>query len=84
MIFDEVMTGFRVSRGGAQEYYNVIPDLTTLGKVIGGGMPVGAFGGKREIMDYIAPVGPVYQAGTLSEIRLLWRQVLQLCRNCTM
>lgn len=66
LIFDEVMTGFRVSRGGAQEYYNVIPDLTTLGKVIGGGMPVGAFGGKREIMDYIAPVGPVYQAGTLS------------------
>lgn len=66
LIFDEVMTGFRVARGGAQEYYNVIPDLTTLGKVIGGGMPVGAFGGKREIMDYIAPVGPVYQAGTLS------------------
>ncbi|MDN7125260.1 glutamate-1-semialdehyde 2,1-aminomutase [Pseudidiomarina sp. 1APP75-32.1] len=66
LIFDEVMSGFRVARGGAQEYFNVIPDLTTLGKVIGGGMPVGAFGGKREIMDYIAPVGPVYQAGTLS------------------
>jgi glutamate-1-semialdehyde 2,1-aminomutase len=66
LIFDEVMTGFRVSRGGAQEYYNVVPDLTTLGKVIGGGMPVGAFGGKAAIMDYIAPVGPVYQAGTLS------------------
>lgn len=66
LIFDEVMTGFRVSRGGAQEHYGVTPDLTTLGKVIGGGMPVGAFGGKKEIMDYIAPVGPVYQAGTLS------------------
>lgn len=66
LIFDEVMTGFRVARGGAQERFNVTPDLTTLGKVIGGGMPVGAFGGKREIMDYIAPVGPVYQAGTLS------------------
>ncbi|QDP00153.1 glutamate-1-semialdehyde 2,1-aminomutase [Thalassotalea sp. PS06] len=66
LILDEVMTGFRVSLGGAQEYYNIKPDLTTLGKVIGGGMPVGAFGGKAEIMDYIAPVGPVYQAGTLS------------------
>ena len=66
LIFDEVMTGFRVARGGAQERYQVTPDLTTLGKVIGGGMPVGAFGGKREIMDFIAPVGPVYQAGTLS------------------
>ena len=66
LIFDEVMTGFRVALGGAQALYNVKPDLTTLGKVIGGGMPVGAFGGKTEIMDYIAPVGPVYQAGTLS------------------
>ncbi|MDV6315567.1 glutamate-1-semialdehyde 2,1-aminomutase [Idiomarina sp. HP20-50] len=66
LIFDEVMTGFRVAPGGAQERYNVKPDLTTLGKVIGGGMPVGAFGGKKEVMDYIAPVGPVYQAGTLS------------------
>jgi glutamate-1-semialdehyde 2,1-aminomutase len=66
LIFDEVMTGFRVSLGGAQEYYSVIPDLTTLGKVIGGGLPVGAFGGKAEIMDQIAPDGPVYQAGTLS------------------
>jgi glutamate-1-semialdehyde 2,1-aminomutase len=66
LIFDEVMTGFRVALGGAQAHYNVKPDLTTLGKVIGGGMPVGAFGGKKEIMDYIAPVGPVYQAGTLS------------------
>ena len=66
LIFDEVMTGFRVALGGAQSVYNVTPDLTTLGKVIGGGMPVGAFGGKKEIMDHIAPVGPVYQAGTLS------------------
>ncbi|OUS32757.1 glutamate-1-semialdehyde-2,1-aminomutase [Thalassotalea sp. 42_200_T64] len=66
LILDEVMTGFRVALGGAQAHYNIIPDLTTLGKVIGGGMPVGAFGGKSEIMDYIAPVGPVYQAGTLS------------------
>ncbi|MGQ8366003.1 glutamate-1-semialdehyde 2,1-aminomutase [Glaciecola sp. 1036] len=66
LIFDEVMTGFRVSRGGAQEHYGVVPDLTCLGKVIGGGMPVGAFGGKREILTHIAPTGPVYQAGTLS------------------
>jgi len=66
LIFDEVMTGFRVALGGAQAHYNIKPDLTTLGKVIGGGMPVGAFGGKQEIMDYIAPIGPVYQAGTLS------------------
>ena len=66
LIFDEVMTGFRVSRGGAQEKYNIKPDLTCLGKVIGGGMPVGAFGGKTEIMKHISPDGPVYQAGTLS------------------
>lgn len=66
LIFDEVMCGFRASLGGAQAYYNIKPDLTTLGKVIGGGMPVGAFGGKREIMEQIAPLGPVYQAGTLS------------------
>ncbi|MDX1442489.1 MAG: glutamate-1-semialdehyde 2,1-aminomutase [Gammaproteobacteria bacterium] len=66
LIFDEVMTGFRVSRGGVQEYYGVTPDLTTLGKIIGGGMPVGAFGGKREVMEHISPTGPVYQAGTLS------------------
>jgi glutamate-1-semialdehyde 2,1-aminomutase len=66
LIFDEVMTGFRIALGGAQEHYNVKPDLTTLGKVIGGGMPVGAFGGLAKIMDFIAPVGPVYQAGTLS------------------
>ncbi|OQX46376.1 MAG: aspartate aminotransferase family protein, partial [Candidatus Sedimenticola endophacoides] len=66
LIFDEVMTGFRVGLGGAQGHYGVRPDLTTLGKVIGGGMPVGAFGGRREIMEKIAPLGPVYQAGTLS------------------
>ncbi len=66
LIFDEVMTGFRLGLGGAQEYFNIKPDLTTLGKVVGGGMPVGAFGGKAEIMDFIAPIGPVYQAGTLS------------------
>ncbi len=66
LIFDEVMTGFRVGLGGAQGRYGITPDLTTLGKVIGGGMPVGAFGGKREIMQQIAPLGPVYQAGTLS------------------
>tara|TARA_R110002072_G_scaffold118775_5_gene251314 strand:- start:23987 stop:25264 length:1278 start_codon:yes stop_codon:yes gene_type:complete len=66
LIFDEVMTGFRVALGGAQSIYSITPDLTVLGKVIGGGMPVGAFGGKKEIMDYIAPDGPVYQAGTLS------------------
>ncbi|WP_415906433.1 glutamate-1-semialdehyde 2,1-aminomutase [Neptuniibacter sp. QD72_48] len=66
LIFDEVMTGFRVALGGAQSVYNVTPDLTTLGKVIGGGLPVGAFGGKKEIMEHIAPLGAVYQAGTLS------------------
>ena len=66
LILDEVMTGFRVALGGAQQHFNIKPDLTTLGKVIGGGMPVGAFGGKREIMEHIAPLGPVYQAGTLS------------------
>lgn len=66
LIFDEVMCGFRAAKGGAQEVYNVEPDMTTLGKVIGGGMPVGAFGGKREIMEHLAPLGPVYQAGTLS------------------
>jgi glutamate-1-semialdehyde 2,1-aminomutase len=66
LIFDEVMTGFRVALGGAQALYGVSPDLTTLGKIIGGGMPVGAFGGRREIMEQLAPLGPVYQAGTLS------------------
>jgi glutamate-1-semialdehyde 2,1-aminomutase len=66
LIFDEVMTGFRVALGGAQELYGVRPDLTTLGKIIGGGMPVGAFGGRRDIMERLSPLGPVYQAGTLS------------------
>ena len=66
LIFDEVMSGFRLSEGGASQLYNVIPDLVTLGKIIGGGLPVGAFGGKKEIMEMIAPTGPVYQAGTLS------------------
>ena len=66
LIFDEVMTGFRLARGGAQERFHIRPDLSTFGKVIGGGLPVGAFGGRAEIMDYLAPLGPVYQAGTLS------------------
>jgi glutamate-1-semialdehyde 2,1-aminomutase len=66
LIFDEVMTGFRVAKGGAQSVYNIDPDLTTLGKIIGGGMPVGAFGGKHEVMEVVAPLGGVYQAGTLS------------------
>jgi glutamate-1-semialdehyde 2,1-aminomutase len=66
LIFDEVMTGFRVSFGGAQELYNIRPDLTTMGKIIGGGLPVGAYGGPKEIMDLVAPLGPMYQAGTLS------------------
>jgi glutamate-1-semialdehyde 2,1-aminomutase len=66
LVFDEVMTGFRVHRGGAQTLYGVMPDLTALGKVIGGGLPVGAYGGRREIMELVAPVGPMYQAGTLS------------------
>src|SRR5262245_2554304 len=66
LLFDEVMTGFRVAAGGAQELYGIRPDLTTLGKVIGGGLPVGAYGGRADIMDRVAPAGPVYQAGTLS------------------
>ncbi|HEY0946802.1 MAG TPA: glutamate-1-semialdehyde 2,1-aminomutase [Opitutaceae bacterium] len=66
LIFDEVMTGFRLAKGGVQEIEGITPDLTTLGKIIGGGLPVGAFGGRADIMDYLAPVGPVYQAGTLS------------------
>ena len=66
LIFDEVITGFRLALGGAQQYYGITPDLTTLGKIIGGGFPVGAFGGRREIMEKLAPLGPVYQAGTLS------------------
>jgi glutamate-1-semialdehyde 2,1-aminomutase len=66
LVFDEVMTGFRIAYGGAQEKFGVTPDLTTMGKVIGGGLPVGAYGGRREIMEMVAPAGPMYQAGTLS------------------
>src|SRR5207244_8684396 len=66
LIFDEVMTGFRLAFGGAQELYGIHPDLTTMGKIIGGGLPVGAYGGPSEIMDLVAPLGPMYQAGTLS------------------
>src|SRR5581483_9549285 len=66
LIFDEVMTGFRVAYGGAQELYGIKPDLTTFGKIIGGGLPVGAYGGAAEMMDLVAPLGPMYQAGTLS------------------
>jgi glutamate-1-semialdehyde 2,1-aminomutase len=66
LIFDEVMTGFRVALGGAQQLYGITPDLTTFGKIIGGGMPVGAYGGRRDIMEQVAPSGPIYQAGTLS------------------
>ena len=66
LIFDEVITGFRLSLGGAQEYFGVKPDLTTLGKIVGGGMPVGAYGGRRDVMSMVAPLGGVYQAGTLS------------------
>merc|ERR1719506_1804663 len=66
LVFDEVMTGFRIAYGGAQEYFGVTPDVTTMGKVIGGGLPVGAYGGRRDIMEQVAPAGPMYQAGTLS------------------
>ena len=76
LIFDEVMTGFRVARGGAQEVYGVKPDLTALGKIIGGGLPVGAFGGRAEIMDQLSPDGPVYQAGTL-----VWKSARNGCRS---
>lgn len=77
LVFDEVMTGFRVARGGIQERYGVTPDLTTLGKIIGGGLPVGAYGGKKAIMEQVAPVGPVYQAGTLSGNPLAMRAGLE-------
>ncbi len=80
LIFDEVMIGFRVARGGAQEVYKIKPDLTTLGKIIGGGMPVGAYGGKKEIMEQISPAGPVYQAGTLSGNPLAMRAGLETLR----
>ncbi len=80
LIFDEVMTGFRLAAGGAQERYGVVPDLTTLGKIIGGGLPVGAYGGKKEIMEQVAPSGPVYQAGTLSGNPLAVRAGLETLR----
>ena len=82
LIFDEVMTGFRVARGGAQERYGVTPDLTCLGKIIGGGLPVGAYGGRREIMELVAPSGPVYQAGTLSGNPLAMAAGLATLRQC--
>ncbi|KMZ57098.1 Glutamate-1-semialdehyde 2,1-aminomutase, C-terminal part [Zostera marina] len=66
LVFDEVMTGFRLAYGGAQEYFGITPDITTMGKIIGGGLPVGAYGGRRDIMEMVAPAGPMYQAGTLS------------------
>src|SRR5690606_20895156 len=66
LVFDEVMTGFRVALGGAQAHYNIVPDLTCLGKVVGGGLPAAAYGGRRDIMEQVAPAGPMYQAGTLS------------------
>jgi glutamate-1-semialdehyde 2,1-aminomutase len=78
LIFDEVMTGFRVAFGGAQELYNIHPDLTTMGKIIGGGLPVGAYCGRKEIMDLVAPLGPMYQAGTLSG------NPLAMAAGCTM
>ncbi len=81
LIFDEVMTGFRLAAGGAQERFNVIPDLTTLGKIIGGGMPVGAYGGKREIMELVAPLGPMYQAGTLSGNPIAMSAGLEMLRQ---
>jgi glutamate-1-semialdehyde 2,1-aminomutase len=80
LIFDEVMTGFRVAPGGAQDRFGVQPDLTTLGKIIGGGLPVGAYGGKKEIMEMVAPLGPVYQAGTLSGNPLAMRAGLETLR----
>jgi glutamate-1-semialdehyde 2,1-aminomutase len=80
LIFDEVMTGFRLARGGAQERYGVVPDMTCLGKIIGGGLPVGAFGGRRDIMERVAPLGPIYQAGTLSGNPLAMTAGLQTLR----
>ncbi len=80
LIFDEVMTGFRVAAGGAQEIYDIQPDITTLGKIIGGGLPVGAYGGRKEIMAHVAPSGPVYQAGTLSGNPLAMRAGLETLR----
>lgn len=75
LIIDEVMTGFRVALAGARDYYGVVPDLTCLGKIIGGGMPVGAFGGRRDVMDALAPTGPVYGRAPFPATRLRWRPV---------
>jgi glutamate-1-semialdehyde 2,1-aminomutase len=83
LIFDEVMTGFRVAPGGAQDLYDIQPDLTTLGKIVGGGLPVGAFGGRADIMNCIAPMGPVYQAGTLSGNPLAMAAGLATLNNLT-
>jgi len=83
LIFDEVMSGFRVALGGAQQLYNIKPDLTALGKVIGGGLPVGAFGGQEEIMNQLAPIGPIYQAGTLSGNPLAMRAGIALLSELT-
>ncbi len=81
LIFDEVMTGFRVHPGGAQGLYDVAPDLTTLGKVIGGGLPVGAYGGRHDVMEMVAPLGPMYQAGTLSGNPRRWLPDWRRCRT---
>src|SRR5439155_5906121 len=81
LIFDEVMTGFRVAFGGAQALFGIQPDLTTLGKIIGGGLPVGAYGGKAEIMNLVAPLGPMYQAGTLSGNPLAMAAGLAMLRH---
>merc|ERR1712176_1604610 len=81
LVFDEVMTGFRVSYGGAQQYFGVTPDVTTMGKVIGGGMPVGAYGGRKDIMETVAPAGPMYQAGTLSGNPLAMRAGIETLKK---
>lgn len=81
LVFDEVMTGFRVAYGGAQEYFGITPDVTTMGKVIGGGLPVGAYGGRRDIMDWVAPAGPMYQAGTLSGNPLAMRAGIETLKK---
>merc|ERR1719411_2102463 len=81
LVFDEVMTGFRISYGGAQEYFGVTPDVTTMGKVIGGGLPVGAYGGRKDIMEMVAPAGPMYQAGTLSGNPLAMRAGIETLKK---
>merc|ERR1712187_153987 len=81
LVFDEVMTGFRIAYGGAQEHFGVTPDVTTLGKVIGGGLPVGAYGGRKDIMETVAPAGPMYQAGTLSGNPLAMRAGIETLKK---